>query len=244
MKRNHLYLFLSLALLFSIACNLTFVLQNPTNAPVINESPKPTAVESSATPVKKSPTIEPTQSPLRSSEATFTPQPSPTPASASCLVGSWEIQDLSPYVLAALASVTDPSTSATYKSTSGHAIYSFYPDGTFRISAKNFELLFDVKASIFTVPLTIRVDGEANGKYQADENVLTTDSMDTSQLNASAQAAGQDLAQPSQIIASIPLITPPYNIAAYTCQDDHLSLIINGYPSNIPPLVFNRVKDQ
>lgn len=245
MKRQFLTIFVCMAIIFSIACNLTFVLQEPTNTPVNNISPKAAQTKPPALPTKIVPTSEPTQSILGNSEVTETPQPQPTltQASTSCLVGSWEIQDLSPYVMAALANVTDPSVNATYKSTSGHAIYRFYPDGTIQIKAQNFQLFFDLKASIFTVPLIISVDGEANGNYQAHENTLTTDSINTSQLSASAKAAGQDMADPSQIISSIPLITPPFNSAVYTCQDNHLSLKIQGFPDNIPPLDFNKVTD-
>jgi hypothetical protein len=89
------------------------------------------------------------------------------------------------------------------------------------------------------VPVTVRIDGTATGKYTLDRTTLTITNVDTNGLDVSAKALGEDLVDPSQIMNSIPFLTPPNNMARYFCQGDVLILELSGYSEDIPPLVLH-----
>jgi hypothetical protein len=72
--------------------------------------------------------------------------------------------------------------------------------------------------------------------------MLTTSQMDTSGITAAAEAMGQNVVEPAQIIGFIPLVKPPFNTAIYTCAGDTLQLEFPAYPEDFPPLVFQRMK--
>jgi hypothetical protein len=160
----------------------------------------------------------------------------------ACLNGTWTINNLSTYVTEAIPPDLADQYNLKYKDTSGSAILTLTPDG--RISLRFDQLIFqfDASVSIFSVPLTVGIDGEARGEYALNGNLLTTSQMDTSGLSASAVAMGQDVIDPAQIISLIPLVEPPFNTAVYTCAGDTLQLEFPAYPEDFPPLVFQRVK--
>jgi hypothetical protein len=162
-----------------------------------------------------------------------------------CLAGTWEISDINEYVLAAIPPEMAEQYELAYTGTSGSAYFILSPDGQVRLQAVDLEMLFEAKAAIFTVPVTVRLDGEAVGRYTAEgsdatHGTLTTSEMDTSNLTASAQAMGQDLLTQAQILRAIPLLQPPANKAQYVCTDNTLQLKVSSYPEDVPPLVFTR----
>ena len=173
-----------------------------------------------------------------------TPQPS-TPTEASdqdCLNGTWEITNLSDYILAAIPSDLAESYNLKYKGSTGKATFTFTPNGSITLRADQIEILFDAKVSIITLPLKVQIDGTASGDYTLEGDVLTTANINTAELDASAKAAGQDVIDPAQVINAIPLVKAPYNTAEITCTGDNLHLKLQAYPDNIPPLAFRRVK--
>jgi len=135
----------------------------------------------------------------------------PTPTGQSCLINTWEIPGLSDYVLAAIPPDLAEQYQLKYKDTSGHIYVTFSPDGQMKLQADQLEMLFDAKVSLFRVEVAVTLDGVAVGDYDVNGSTLTTSNVDTSALNASAQALGGST----------------------------LQMRILAYPDSMPPLVFS-----
>jgi len=178
-------------------------------------------------------------------QATATPTPVPTVdpliSAKRCLANTWEIPELSEYVIAAIPPDLAAEYNLEYQETKGEAYMTLTPDGKFTLVADALELIFSAKAYIFEVPVTVRVDGTARGNYAVDHTTLTISNVDISRLSASAQALGEDLVDPDQILNSIPFIRPPFNTAEYNCQGNTLELEFTSYPGDLPPLKFQAV---
>lgn len=189
-------------------------------------------------------TIAPTQLPAGPAQVTEIPSPTDDPlgASKACLAHTWEVTDISSSVLAAIPDEMLQEYDLQYVGNTGKGYYTLTPDGNVIMQADQMELQFTAKASVFDVPVTVEVDGEATGKYSVEGNTLTTTDMDTSGLTASAQALGQDIVDQSVIINAIPLINSTHNRAEYTCSGDTLTLRLLSYPESVPPVVFRKVQ--
>jgi hypothetical protein len=223
LKRYQNLIVVSLSGLVILACRLTGILQQN-----IETTETPTTVVVN-TPL---PTLPPMP----------TPTTDPAIAAQTCLAGTWEISDLSAYILAAIPPDLASQYALQYQSSSGEAYFTLTPDGEFIMQADQLQMLFEAKVSIFKAQVSVKVDGEATGMYTVQDDTLTTSNVDTSGLQASAQALGNDLVDPAQLIRAIPLIQPPSNSAEFTCAGDQLQLKISSYPESIPPLVFQRAK--
>ena len=175
-------------------------------------------------------------------ENTPTPTIDPLLASKSCLAKTWEIQGLSDYVLAAVPPELAEEYSLEYQNTTGTAYLKLTSDDKMALQINDLEFLFSARFSIFQVPVTVSIDGIADGSYQVDNDTLRFNDIDTSGLTASAKAMDEEIMEPDQIINAIPFVRPPFNTAIYSCQGDELTLKISGYPDNIPPLVFQAVR--
>ncbi len=222
MKYYRLSLSLILVALGIMACNLTRVVNKI-------EAPLPTEITQSAAGTLPLETV---------------PAPTSTPVNAdlACLVNTWEATGLSDYIIAAVPPEMAEEYDLQYKGSSGSAYFTLTRDGRILMQADGLELQFTAKSSIFTVPVTVSIDGQASGNYSADDNILTTSNMDTSELTASAEAMGQTLLEPAQIINAMPLINPAYSRAQYNCAGETLTLKLTNYPDSVPPLVFKAVK--
>ncbi len=176
------------------------------------------------------------------SQVVPSPTPIPTATQELCLIGDWEVSGLSDYILALIPPEMAEQYKLKYQGTNGSAYFSLLPDGSLIMQADQLELIFEAQASIFTVPVSASLDGQVSGKYSVDGDILTTSDMDTSGLSASAQAMGNQLMDKAQIIDAIPLLSPPFNTAQYSCSGDTLQLRLPAYPESLPPLVLNRMK--
>ena len=174
-------------------------------------------------------------------ENTPTPTVDPLLASKRCLANTWEIQGLSDYVLAAVPPELAEEYSLEYQDTTGTAYLKLASDEKMELQINDLEFLFTARFAIFEVPVTVSIDGIADGTYQIDNNTLRFNEIDTSELTASAKAMDEEIMEPDQIINAIPFVRPPFNTATYSCQGDELTLKLSGYPDNIPPLVFQAV---
>jgi hypothetical protein len=186
-------------------------------------------------------TPEPTEEDVLQLPIVPSPTPFPTATQELCLVGDWEVIDLSDYILAFIPPEMAEQYNLQYQGTNGGTYFNLLPDGSLIMQADQLELVFEAQASIFKVPVTASLDGQVVGKYSVDGDTLTTSDMDTSGLNASAQAMGNELIDAAQIINAIPLLRPPFNTAQYSCTADTLQLRLPAYPDSLPPLVFQRV---
>jgi hypothetical protein len=220
---------IGLIVLVLMACNFTNLFATST-AEVVQE-PLPTAP---VAPTQIGTPMNPQESPDSSAD--------PQSIALACLNGTWQISNLSSYVIAALPPDLAEEYNVEYKETSGSATLTLTPDGRISMQFNQLIFLFDATVSFFTVPLTVAIDGEVRGAYSVQGDVLTTSQMDTSGLTAVAQAVGQDVVPPDQVISLIPLVQPPFNTAIYTCAGDTLQLKFPALAEDFPPLVFQRVK--
>jgi hypothetical protein len=231
LNRYRLLIFIGLVGLVLLACKLPGVAQqNAQNSLTVTSAP--TQVQ-----------LEPT---LQLENLVITPTSAPTVdplvGSKACLANTWEVTDISSSVAAAIPEDMAKQYNFKYVGTTGKGYYTLTPDGNVIMQADQMELQFSAKASVFDVPVTVTVDGEARGKYSVEGNTVTTYDMDTSGMNASAQALGQDMVDESVIINAIPLINSANNRAEYTCSGDTLTLRMLSYPDSVPPVVFKKVQ--
>jgi hypothetical protein len=175
-------------------------------------------------------------------ENTPIPTVDPLQVSKSCLARTWEINGLSDYVLAAVPPELAEEYSLEYIDTTGDAYLKLTSDDMMTLQINDLEFLFNARFSIFEVPVTVRIDGSANGTYQIEDDILRFNDINTSGLTASAKALDEDIMQPEQIINAIPFVRPPFNTAKYSCLGDVLTLKLSGYPDHTPPLVFQAVR--
>lgn len=201
-------------------------------------------IETQANELEPAPESQPVAEIEVQKEIVNTPIPTvdPLDAAKSCLAKTWEINGLGDYVIAAIPPELAAEYGLAYVGTSGGASLTLSDDGYALLQANQLEFLFNAQVNILKVPVTVRVDGTAVGTYTANLKTVTIDHMETSGLTASAQALGQDLMEPDQIIASIPFVRPPYNTAEYRCQGNTLEVKLSGYPEDMPPLIFQAVK--
>jgi hypothetical protein len=167
------------------------------------------------------------------------PTVDPLVSAQSCVAKTWEIAGLDDYVIAAVPPELAAEYDLKYEETKGDALFKLTPGGQITLLADDLQMIFSAQAYVFSVPVTVRIDGTATGKYTLDRTTLTITNVDTSGLDVSAKALGEDLVDPSQIMNSIPFLTPPNNTARYFCQGDVLILELSGYSEDIPPLVLH-----
>ena len=222
MRKSHLLIFIGLLSLILISCNLFGFAQV--------ELSKPNSGANSSSEVDEQIQIAPTLT------------PDPLASAKSCLANTWEIAGLSDYIAAAIPPDLMAEYNLQYEDTHGQAYLTLSPDGQVTLTANNLEIGFSATTYIFSVPVTVQIDGTATGNYEIDGSTLTITDFDTSGLTASAQALGENLVEPEQIIAAIPFTSPPFNTAEYACSGDGLQLEFPASAGQIPPLVFQAVK--
>lgn len=236
---NRRYLFLLGGLLFWVACALPGWGQPQDSAPtLVIHDPTINAIETAL--------MQPTASSVPTT--THTPIPNvptdtaapPEDPLAACLIGTWRATNIQDYVIAAIPADMMQEYKPEYKNSTGQVYVSFFDNGMITIQAYQLALEFNIQASIFKVGLTISLDGMSTGQFVAEGDQLTTRDMTTTGLTASAKSLGQDVASSDDIIASLPLVKPPFDQALYQCSDQALLLTMNAYPEGIPPLAFQR----
>jgi hypothetical protein len=213
----------SLLAVLAVACSLS------SRFPQLSDVPVP------------SPTLDAASSQAPASTVLLTADPAL--AGINCLANTWEITGLNDYIVAAIPPEMAAEYNLEYQGTNGSAFFILSPDGRITLQADQLELLFEARVAVLTVPVTVSLDGEAVGSYAVDGATLTTSGMDTSGLTVSARALNSDIVPPAQIISAIPLLSPPFNAAEYTCTGDALQLMIAAYPEGVPPLVFQKAAD-
>ena len=236
MRKKNLLLIIGFTSLVIMSCSLGGITQIALDSQALEDEP------TLQTTVNAEALISDNQEQAITVKNTPTPTIDPLLASKSCLAKTWEIKGLNEYVLAAVPTELAEEYSLKYKDTTGTAYLKLTSDEKMELQINDLEFLFTARFSIFEVPVTVRIDGIADGTYQVENNTLLFNDIDTSGLTASAKALDEDIMEPDQIINAIPFVRSPYNTAKYSCQGDELTLKLSGYPDNIPPLVFETVK--
>ena len=238
MRKTFLLLIIGLTSLAVMSCGMLGFIQIENQPPAAQDAKE---TQSEISEAAQSPEFE-----AESQSQAQLPTPAPTldhlATAKSCVAQTWEIPALSDYVIAAVPPEMAAEYDLKYEETTGTAYLTLTPDGRITLLANDLQLQFSAQAYVFSVPVTVRLDGSATGNYIMDSTTLTFTNVDTSGLSASAQALGEDLIDPAQIMRSMPFISPPYNTARYTCQGDTLRLALSGYSGDLPPLVFQAVE--
>jgi hypothetical protein len=231
--------------LFIVACAFFGIGERPVAIPTGALDPTLHVLETSL--------AQPPAAPGIVAESTLAPSPAnpptdtipdtvpPTSSAAGCLVGTWQAVNIQDYVIAAIPPRMMEEYQPTYQNTSGAVYISFFNNGLVTIQAYKLALEFDIQSGIFRVGLVVALDGLSSGQYQADGVQVVTSRMTTTGLTASARAFEQDVIAPEQIIAALPLVQPPFDVASYQCDAQTLSLRLSAYPENIPALQFQRM---
>lgn len=159
----------------------------------------------------------------------------------NCLVGTWELSDISAYALAILPSELNESGEATFKGTSGAVRYTFQADNQFSVDAFEYTILYDVPYQIITLPLAVTIEGDAKGFYSLEGDRLTNDRISEDRLSVSAEVAGAQVVEPTNVSQFAPLFTPPYNTARYSCDAENLRLDMGRETELSRSIAFKRV---
>ncbi len=165
----------------------------------------------------------------------------------NCLIGTWDVGDLGPYMKAVIPPEDLQGASLDPKGSTGSLRYTFNKDGSLVASANQYQVNADVKVSFLSLPLAIKLDGRGTASYQADlqANKLMISNPDTAGLSADATLAGNSVMDSSQIAPFLWFGATQDSMLDldYQCNGDQLSFIpppaSNG--TQIPPLTFTRV---
>lgn len=175
------------------------------------------AATATATPrPTNSPTRTSTPQPTKSPTPTFTPTPI---SGAACLVGTWQVDDLSSY-LAALG------VAGQVQSESGPITYQFDQSGQARVTVDHFTLKVTVPVQGLSLNLTVVIDGEAAARYTAQSNQLAFSDVQLDGLTVSAGTGKRELfaGTPAEMADLFGLsLDPLFNTAAYQCRADTLA---------------------
>jgi hypothetical protein len=213
-------LLLALALLIS-ACSTT---------PLATTVPLVPAATSAATAARPTVITVPTKipAPTATSVPINTPAPTATAApaiGATCLVGTWEVTDMSDYFAAVMAKT---KTNAAIVGQKGQLLYTFTPDGHAAIKAGPFQETVQAKVQGLALDMVITLDGQATSAYTSTPDKITFTNPDNSHFKISATLNGQDMfagTTPDDLAAAFGVSADPkYNTSSYECDGDTLKI--------------------
>jgi hypothetical protein len=192
------------AVLFLSACTSS---TNATSAPV-----SPTAIPATPAPTN---TPQPTNTPA----PTYTPTPI---SGAACLVGKWQVENLSGY----MASLAVPG---QVLSESGPITYQFDKNGQARVTVDHFTMKVKAPVQGFTLNLNVVIDGEATARYTgSSSNQLAFSNVQLDGLTVSAGTGKRELfsGTPAEMADLFGLsLDPLFNTSTYSCRGDTLKYI-------------------
>ena len=166
--------------------------------------------------------------PTATSIPTNTPAPTVTAApatGATCLVGMWQVTDMSDYFAAVMSKT---KTNATIVGQNGQLLYTFTPDGHATIEAQSFQEEIQAKVQGFPLDMVIAMNGDATSTYTHTLTTITFAHPDNSRFKISATVNGQEMfgaTTPDEMAAAFGLSADPkYNTSVYECDGDTLRI--------------------
>jgi len=199
------------SLLLLTACNRS--------APVTSAPALPTAVPPTVAPTATAgPTFTPTSTSTPKPTNTPPPTYTPTPISgAACLIGQWQVEDLSSY-LASLA------VQGQVLSESGPITYQFDKSGQARVTVDHFTMKVKVPVQGLLLNLNVVIDGDATARYTTDQsNQLAFSDVQLDGLTVSAGTGKRELfsGTPTEMADLFGLsLDPLFNTSMYDCRVD------------------------
>ncbi|MBI5564921.1 MAG: hypothetical protein HY870_08505 [Chloroflexi bacterium] len=205
----------------------------------------PVAPAATATSVS-APTLVPTAIPTAAPTATTAPTPTtaptatPLPASSSaCLVGTWELVDLSNYMQSVFAQTGG---AVSFVGQTGRIVYVFDADGSANVDAQDFTMMMAMAVEKLTFDINVIISGAAESQYAATDDQITFSNGELKGLKISATMNGAELFAntPAELAAMFGASSDPkYNTFGYQC--DTTTLVYTPPVENAQPVVMKRV---
>jgi hypothetical protein len=174
------------------------------------------------------------------------PQPTPAGIGAACVVGTWQIDNLSEYLQTALPQMIDGA-DVQVEETSGKLTYTFNADGTTLGKADNFNIKATVTSNGIKLPGQISVNGSSQGKYQVDDSqgIITLTDVSPGDLAVSATVAGITAVKNTPITNLFLLGSQEtgYGSVNYDCVGNTLKVTVNFKNEGPRVVVLQRATD-
>ena len=180
-----------------------------TSAPAARPTALPTA------------TTAPTASPTATPVPTATPAPTATPlppSNSACLVGTWELSDMSQYMQSVIA---QSGGAVEFVGQTGRITYVFGADGSAIVDAQDFTMQMSMTVEKLTFELNITISGGATSTFTATDEKVTFSDGELRGLKFSATMNGTELfnSTPAELAAMFGVSPDPrYNTFGYQCD--------------------------
>jgi len=168
-------------------------------------------------------------------------QPAAGNGDATCLVGTWSIDDFDSFVRALLPAGAFDDNSLQYDSTQGRILYTFSDDGKVTVKAQHYNTIFNVKVDPADMVLAVTMDGTTTGTYSVNGSRVSIDKVTDDQMAFAAVLDGTTMLSTTKLAEVGPLFVPPNNYADFNCSGDKLSLVIPNLPASVSAITFKRL---
>lgn len=240
MQRTHsagLLITLMLALLLAACGGNAATVTPAAPASPATSAPAPTSVPTSV-PVAPTATPLPTAVPTATTAPTATPVPPAT--GNACLVGTWELSDMSQYMQSVMAT---SGSAVSLVGQSGRITYVFGADGSAKVTAQDFTMKMAMTVEKLTFELDVVMSGGATSTYAATADKVTFADGELQDLKVSATMNGTELfkSTPAELAAMFG-VSPDakYSTFGYQCSAD--TLVYTPPIDNAQPVVMKRVQ--
>ena len=183
-----------------------------------------------------------------STEAATASVATSAPATAgSCLVGTWQLTDLSAYMNSIeqnTASSSGGDFTLTSQKFTGAASWTFNADNTSEFSADNFEQDFTMTTTAggqsIDIPISLKINGKSTAAYSVDGDQISFNNQEQSGLTIDADVMGSSTPLDTSLMGKPGTI----QLYQYSCPDANtLSLkVIAVNNVDLAPLTLTRTK--
>ena len=154
-------------------------------------------------------------------ETIATAPPFPVASGAECLVGTWELADLSEF----MASVLPPQSEGTltYKGTAGTAFYTFNSDGTAGVQADQLKVDYQLGGGL-NLDIQVSLNGHGTADYSvAEGNLLSTTNVNIDDLAMALTMGGMPTGDGSTLGGMVPFFGETASATPFTCTPTTLT---------------------
>ena len=154
-------------------------------------------------------------------EAMVTAPPFPVASGAECLVGTWELADLSEF----MASVLPPQSEGTltYKGTSGTAYYMFKSDGTAGVQAEDLKVDYQLGGGL-NLDIQVSLNGTGTADYTvAQGHLLSTTNVNIDDLAMVLTMGGIPTGDGTTLGGMVPFFGETATATPFTCTPTTLT---------------------
>ncbi len=191
MKPKSSHLVLAALLLASLACSLPFGLGSSAATPAVGQ------------PV-----------------TLVTSPPGQAASGAECIVGTWELADLSDYMKSV---VPDAGGTLTYQGMSGSARYIFGTDGKAQIEADSLQVSYKMSGGV-DLDFQVGFNGTGSADYTvAEGNLLSTTNVNVDALALTLTMGGVPFGDSSTLGSMVPFFGETSTAMPFTCTSTMLS---------------------